>query len=126
MGLENWLNDPPATCKNKVLSPTKHESVRKDMFMPSPRKKSFLLLEEFFIIKLMKRKIIPIEKFQSAMEWYEYCRSLGFAVPVQAGYQISRCMKENKLSFYDAYQKCLSKETILELPDINVVVVARP
>ncbi len=73
-----------------------------------------------------KKKIIPIEKFKEPGEWFEYCRALGFAVPVQAGYQIQRCMKERNVSFQEAYRTCLENEIIIELDEVNVVIAARP
>jgi len=76
--------------------------------------------------KKIQKQIIPIESFKEPGEWFNYCRSRGFAVPVQAGYQIQRCMKDNQISFPEAYRICLEKEIILELEEVNVVFAAQP
>lgn len=54
--VENWLNDPTATCKCKVLNPTRHESVRKDVFVASPYEKSFLFIRGIFYFMITKEE----------------------------------------------------------------------
>ena len=62
MVVENWLNDPTATCKCKVLNPTRHESVRKDVFVSSPHKKSFLFIRGiFYFMKKIPEGLVKCE-----------------------------------------------------------------
>lgn len=62
VAVENWLNDPTATCSGKVLNPTRHESVRKDVFVPSPHKNSFLFIRGiFYFMKKIPEGLVRCE-----------------------------------------------------------------
>jgi len=66
----------------------------------------------------------PVESFTSASEYHDYYRSLGFAVPVHFGYQVSRCMRERGLTFPEAYRYCVRNEIITEVD--GVALMAKP
>lgn len=113
----------PATCESKVLNPTKKALCAfKGRYTG---RVSFLITNEDFLFIMDKKEYLrPIESFGGPGEYFEYYRSLGFAVPVQFGYQVQRCMKERKLSFPEAYRFCIENGIIFEVD--GVVLAARP
>ena len=109
MAVENWLDDPTATCFGKVLNPTRHESVRKDVFVPSPHKNSFLFIRGIFYL------FMEIKKDETLSGWFKEARSQEYSFPLAMCHGIQIAMKELNMSFAEVFELFVKKAIIIQV-----------